>query len=149
MQAHIVHAGPHDRHAAAGLGDLRDVTGPGSSAKQPGWPDWGPAQLPTARRPDPGWVEAAAAVQHLEHDPVPGNLSNYLVPVPGSGMPEHVRARLRGGQKQVGDAGLIEAKPTERIAEHVPHNGNAERFAGEHETEPDRPDVPDISGRFR
>jgi len=63
-------------------------------------------------------------------------------------MPQHVRARFRDSQEQVGDATLIQAKPTESIAEYVPHNGNAERFVREHETEPDRPDVPDISGQF-
>src|SRR5215468_8728730 len=88
VHAHLVDARAHDRHPAARLCQLGDIAGPAPPTEQPGWPVRGPAPLPPAHRPDPGRVETAAIVEHLQHDPVLADFGQYFVPDPGASVPQ-------------------------------------------------------------
>ena len=148
VQADIVHAGSHDRHSSARLGELGDIGGSAPAAEQSGRADRRPAQMaPTVDGPEARRVKAAAVVEYLEDHAVPGHLGYHLVP-PGPGVPQHVGARLGGSQEQIGDAGFAQAEAAEGIAKDAPHDGNAERLVREHEAKTDRPTIPAVSGQF-
>jgi len=80
-------------------------------------------------------VEAAAAVDHFKQAALAAYVGHKLVSPARPGVPQHVRAGLRDGEEQVADAALVDAEPSERIAEYPAHHRDAQRFPGEDQAE--------------
>ncbi len=89
--------------------------------------------------PHPCRVEAAAAVEHLEHALVPADLQHNLTGPRRPRVQHHVRAGFGGREQQVRRAVRFDAETAENLPEHMAHDRNADRLAREHETEPPAP----------
>src|SRR5262249_25682012 len=152
-QRHVVHAGLHDRHTAPRLGKRRDHRIRGR------WP--GPAVGPAQRRrprprhpaayprrgghggqpppppdpPPPGGLKSPVVVHHLYFAATPAHAGEHLVPRARATMPDHVGARLRHREQEIGHTIVIGAQIPQCIAQHVAHDRHAERLTREDQAE--------------
>jgi hypothetical protein len=80
-------------------------------------------------------VETGAAILHLHTAAAPAHARNDLIPVAWPTMADDVRARLGDSQEEIGNSLVVGTHSEQSIAQHVPHDRNAQRLTRKNQAE--------------